>query len=92
MHCNREAVILDLLREAVSQAGKAAHSHPHRQVVALDMAGRGELQIRISSDDFDCLADEISGAITSRPFVVSVDFHDLREINRLESEGGFNRD
>ena len=37
---DRVHVILDLLRERVRQTGEAAHSHAHREVLALDVGGR----------------------------------------------------
>ena len=44
-------VVLDLLRERIGQAREAAHRHPHRQVLALDVAGRDVLAVRVARDD-----------------------------------------
>ena len=32
-------VVLDFLREGVGEAGKAAHRHTHREVLAFNVAG-----------------------------------------------------
>src|SRR6266511_2915770 len=39
MQANHRRVVLDLLGEPVGEAGKAAHAHPHRQVLPLDVRG-----------------------------------------------------
>ena len=33
------SVILDFAAEAIGQPGEAPHPHPHREVLALDVAG-----------------------------------------------------
>jgi len=40
--------VLDLAREAVRQPREAPHPHPHRQVLALDVAGRDSVGIWIA--------------------------------------------
>jgi hypothetical protein len=47
---DRGNVILDLLGERIGQAGEAAHLHPHREILALDVAGADVLRVRASSD------------------------------------------
>lgn len=42
---NHIDMILDLFREGVGKAGKAAHRHPHGEVLPLDMAGGDEQRI-----------------------------------------------
>ena len=42
---NRVRVHLDLLAEPVGQPSEAAHVHPHRQVLTLDVAGRDVLRV-----------------------------------------------
>lgn len=37
---HRSGVDLNLLTEAISRPRKAAHQHPHRAVLPLDLAGR----------------------------------------------------
>src|SRR5882672_2979867 len=44
---NGAGVIVDLLAESVSQPSKAPHVHPHREVLALDVASRNMRLIRM---------------------------------------------
>ena len=44
------AVHLDLLAEAVGQAGEPAHVHPHGEVLPLDVAGADVLRVRVAGD------------------------------------------
>lgn len=37
-------MVLDFLRECVRESGEAAHVHPHREVLALDV-GRGDVSV-----------------------------------------------
>jgi hypothetical protein len=41
------SVIVDLLREGVGQPRETAHSHPHRQILALDVTGRDVLPVGV---------------------------------------------
>jgi hypothetical protein len=45
---DRIGVIVELLAERVGEPGKAPHVHPHRKVLALHIACRDVLRIRIS--------------------------------------------
>ncbi len=70
-------VVLDLLTERVRQASEAAHVHPHREVLALDVRRADVFRIGIASDFF-YLAPEAHGGAVAR-FVAGVRAVDLHE-------------
>jgi len=43
-------MVLNLLREGVGQSGKPACSHPHAEVVALDIGGVDVLRVGLADD------------------------------------------
>jgi hypothetical protein len=45
---DRRRVVLDLLGEDVGQPSEAAHPHPHREVLALDVTGGDPAGIRVA--------------------------------------------
>ena len=45
----RVEMVFDLLRKGVSQAGKAANAHPHRQVGPLGIAGADMLLVGLAA-------------------------------------------
>lgn len=47
---NRRFVVLDLLAERIGQASEAAHSHPHGEVLTLDMGCRNVLLVGRSAN------------------------------------------
>lgn len=51
MQRDRVLQILQFLGERVSQPSKPAHTHPHRQILALSVAGRNLVVVRISAND-----------------------------------------
>src|SRR5688572_13603010 len=53
-------VVLKLLAEGVRQPSESANAHAHREVLALDVAGRDVLRIRLTADDF-CFASDAHG-------------------------------
>ena len=42
-------VVLGFLAQCIRQPREAVHAHSHRQVLALDVAGRNVLRVRIAS-------------------------------------------
>ena len=51
VEADRVRVVLDLLGEAVGQAREASHSHPHREVLTLDVGRADERVVGIASDE-----------------------------------------
>ena len=52
---------LDLLAESVRESGEAAHMHPHREVLSLDVARRDVLPVRAASDRRSLNAGDLAG-------------------------------
>lgn len=74
----RVQVLLILFRVCVRQAGEAAHSHPHREVLALDV-GRGSFaQIGLAALRFLLDANALQRRVTvlASGFHVGLDFDD----------------
>jgi hypothetical protein len=46
----RVAVVLELFGEAIRQPGKAAHLHPHREILPLTKRRRNEIRMRVAKD------------------------------------------
>ena len=69
-------VVLDLLAEGIGQAGEPAHSHPHREVLALDVAGGDVLGIGTPKDhaalDPDALRRRIPALILAWVWAVEL--------------------
>jgi hypothetical protein len=79
---NGVRVILDLLREAVRQAGESPDLHPHREILPLYEAGRDV--VRIGAPDhlnaLSCRA--LRGAVPLLPLgMVAVDLDELRVVD-----------
>jgi len=47
--CSRPAMVGALARDRIRQRREAAHRHPHREVLTLDVAGRNVLRVRIAA-------------------------------------------
>ena len=56
-------MVLDLLRKAVCEPGKAAHVHPHGKIAALHIGRAHVGQIRVAFDTVLLGSDSISRAI-----------------------------
>ena len=56
-------MVLQLLREGVGQPSEATHAHSHREVVALDIAGRDVGGVRLTLDLPVLAADALRGAV-----------------------------
>jgi len=54
-------VVLDFLAERIRQARKAAHGHPHREILALDVRRGDVFRIGIASDFLDLAAEAHGG-------------------------------
>lgn len=63
---NRQSVgvILDLLRESVSEPRKSAHVHRHRENLPLDVACRDVLHVGLALNVFAFAADALAWAVT----------------------------
>ena len=51
VECHHRDAVLQLFREGVCQPRKAAHRHPHREVLAFDVGYRDVLRVGIFADD-----------------------------------------
>ena len=82
-------VVVHLLTERVRQLGETAHSHPHVEVLALDIAGRNMVLIGVAGNRRSFGAKTLRRAVSRLPFrIVAVNLHQLREVNaRSESIG-----
>src|SRR5881394_2614940 len=93
MHGDRRHEVFNLLAEGVGQAGEPAHAHPHREVLALDIAGRDVLRVWTAGDGV-LLSSQAIGRRVARLGAarrVAVDLDELREVYiRAESllDGG----
>jgi hypothetical protein len=56
-------VILEPLAEGVRRPRETAHRHPHRQILALDVAGRDEFRIGRARHYFQLAVDAPGGAV-----------------------------
>lgn len=56
------AVILNFLREAVCETGKAAHPPPHCKIRAFDIARADVFRIGVANDRLALAADAVSRA------------------------------
>jgi hypothetical protein len=57
-------VVLDFLGEPVREPSKPPHPHPHRKILALDVAGGNMVVVRIPADNRLASAHAYSGAIS----------------------------
>lgn len=88
---NGRNVILDFLTEGVRQAREAAHRHPHREILALHIAGRNMCRIGIAGDCFALAAKAFRRAVSLLTFGrIAVDF-DQHRIVDIRTEGILNR-
>src|SRR5438067_13879774 len=77
VQCHGIDVILNLLTEAVRQARKPPHAHPHREILSFDVAGRNVLRIGLASDRSYGNALDLSGAVASLWFAArAIDFNE----------------
>src|SRR5882724_2187324 len=58
------AEILALLAESVCQASQAAHVHPHRQILALNVGRGNQIGVWIASNDNLPHVDQLRGAVS----------------------------
>lgn len=47
---NRACVVLDFLGESICQPSESPHCHPHREILAINVAGRDMLRVRVAHD------------------------------------------
>jgi hypothetical protein len=75
-------MIVQFLRESVSQSGETAHVHPHRQILALYVRSRNVLWVWVSAYFFRLTADANGGRISRFIFQrVTVNLLQLRVID-----------
>ena len=80
-------VVLDLLGEAIREPGESAHPHPHREILALDVAGTDMRHLWIAKPDDLLAAVADCRAVALLPFGgVAEVLHELRVVN-LVGEG-----
>lgn len=60
---NHRDVVFDFLGEGVCQSSKAAHRHPHSEILPFYVAGRNVTGIRIADDPLALAANAFTGAI-----------------------------
>jgi hypothetical protein len=81
----RCGVILDFFREGVRQSGEAPHVHPHREVLAFDVAGADVVRVRVTDLGFLLAADALRrGVAHARPGFIdraAVELHQDGVIN-----------
>src|ERR1051326_5873534 len=82
MERNRRNVVFDLLRERICEPHESAHTHPHREILAADKAGRNVFRIW-RSDHLMFLATRANcRTVALLPLlVVAVDLDELRVID-----------
>jgi hypothetical protein len=68
MQRNHMNMVFDLLAKRVRQPREAAHVHPHREVLPLNVAGADMVGIRRARDGFLLRADANAGAVTAGRF------------------------
>lgn len=89
-------VIVDFLRERVGEPGEAAHLHPHREVLALDVAGRDVAESRPAVDDGWDRADAgrraVAPAVALRIVAVELDQHRVVDVGAERERDGFQVD
>lgn len=56
-------VVLDLLGQSIGKPGKALHLHPHRELLALDVAGRDVLRIGLAHDSLPLTGHALGGTV-----------------------------
>ena len=79
---NSRAVVLSLLAESIGQARKAAHPHPHGQVLAFYKAGLNVLLIGITRHNVALGSDNLRRTVPSGSDRLGfVKFNALAEIN-----------
>jgi len=61
-------VMLDSLGETICEASKAAHVHPHGEVLALHVGRADVLGIGLASDFLALATDALGGAVTRFAF------------------------
>ena len=85
----RQPVGFDFFGECICQPGESAHLHTHGELLPLDMAGGEKRRIWMTSDNSDGFADKFTRAVAALSARVSVDFNDLRKVDRGKRESGF---
>lgn len=89
--CQRVNVVLKFLGKPIGQSGESAHVHPHRKILALDVAGRDIPPVRISGNVGGECSNAASGTIVGFRFrVIAVQLDQHRVIN-FTAEGILNR-
>ena len=77
-------VVLNLLAERIRQASKPAHTHSHREILALDIAGGNMLRIGRAENDLLFSAHTLRGAVPLVAFgSVGVILHKLGEVDSI---------
>ncbi len=93
MERNGVLQILDLFGERISQSSKPAHTHSHRQILALCVAGRNVVVVGIAADHCPPRAHTLRGRIASVRLLrdIAVKFNQHCVVD-LGSESLVNRD
>ena len=80
---HRRVQVLDPLRERVGQPREAAHPHPHRQVLALDIARGDTAGVRLALHFPNLDASACGGAVASfiGAWVLALFLDDLGVVN-----------
>ncbi len=89
---DRVGVIFDLLRKGVCQAREAAHVHPHREIVPLDIGRADVRRVGIAFDLFLLRASAFRRAVAALGAFGrrAVNLHKLRIVD-IRAECAFNR-
>jgi hypothetical protein len=66
MNCHHRRMVFELLGKTIRQARKATHPHPHREVLAFDVAGADVPVVRISAHYFHAAPDALRRGIPGR--------------------------
>jgi len=81
MQRNRVPQIIKLFAERIRQARKPPHAHSHSEVLALNVAGRDMIWVRVAGNCFCLTANALTGAIAAIIGRVAVEFDKHRIVN-----------
>ena len=80
--CNGSDMVLDLLREGISQPSEPANRHPHRQIMPLDIAGVDVLRVWVAGNCVALASQAHGGAVAPfRAFGYAVNLHQHRVVH-----------
>jgi len=93
MERNRVLQILHLFAKSVRQSRESAHSHSHSQILALSVAGRNVIVVRITANHRAPRTHALSGRVTRLwgQWLIAIKFNQHRVVN-LSPESLIDRD